>query len=60
MKDEPHRKPPMEFTLKTDEGNYDIEAGVRLIGVDVLVAIRGGRQTSHRRGCCGAALSQPA
>ena len=44
MQDEPHRKPPVEFTLKTDKGNYDIEACVTLIGVDVLVAIRGGEK----------------
>jgi hypothetical protein len=34
----------MEFTLKTDEGEYDLEAHVRLIGNDLLVAIWGGEK----------------
>jgi hypothetical protein len=34
----------MEFTLKTDEGAYDLEASVRLIGKDLLVAIWGGEK----------------
>jgi predicted nucleotide-binding protein len=34
----------MEFTLKTDEGAYDLEANVRLIGNDLLVAIWGGEK----------------
>jgi hypothetical protein len=34
----------MEFTLKTNEGAYDLEAGVRLIGKDLLVAIWGGEK----------------
>jgi len=34
----------MEFTLKTDEGEYDLEASVRLIGQDLLVAIWGGEK----------------
>ena len=31
-----------EFTIGTDTGAYDLSAGVRLIGEDVLVAIWGG------------------
>ena len=31
-----------EFTIKTDTGEYDLSASVRLIGEDVLVAIWGG------------------
>jgi gallate decarboxylase subunit D len=34
----------MEFTLKTHEGAYDLEASVRLIGNDLLVAIWGGEK----------------
>jgi predicted nucleotide-binding protein len=34
----------MEFTLKTDEGEYNLEANVRLIGNDLLVAIWGGEK----------------
>ena len=34
----------MEFDIKTDEGAYDIEAHVRLIGKDLLVAIWGGEK----------------
>lgn len=34
----------MEFTLKTEEGAYDLEANVRLIGNDLLVAIWGGEK----------------
>jgi len=34
----------MEFTLKTDEGAYDLETNVRLIGNDLLVAIWGGEK----------------
>ena len=34
----------MEFTIKTDEGAYDLEANVRLIGHDLLVAIWGGEK----------------
>ncbi len=33
-----------EFTLKTNEGEYDIEAYVRLIGRDLFVAIWGGER----------------
>lgn len=32
----------MDFKVKTNEGAYDLEAGVRLIGQDLLVAIWGG------------------
>lgn len=34
----------MQFTLKTDEGAYDLEASVRLIGNDLLVSIWGGEK----------------
>ena len=34
----------MDFVVKTDEGAYDLEAAVRLIGKDVLVAIWGGEK----------------
>jgi len=33
-----------EFKVKTNEGAYDLEAGVRLIGQDLLVAIWGGEK----------------
>ena len=33
-----------EFKIKTNEGAYDLEAGVRLIGQDLLVAIWGGEK----------------
>ena len=33
-----------EFTIETDTGAYDLTAGVRLIGKDVLVAIWGGEK----------------
>jgi hypothetical protein len=33
-----------EFTVTTAEGEYDISAGVRLIGSDLLVAIWGGEK----------------
>jgi len=32
----------MEFTLNTNEGEYDLAASVRQIGQDILVAIWGG------------------
>ncbi len=32
----------MEFSVNTNEGKYDLCAGVRLIGDDILVAIWGG------------------
>ncbi|QTA93063.1 hypothetical protein [Desulfonema magnum] len=34
----------MDFTVKTNKGAYDIEAYVRFIGQDVLVAISGGEK----------------
>ena len=34
----------MEFRLDTNEGEYDLSAGVRLIGDDILVAIWGGEK----------------
>ncbi len=34
----------MEFQVKTNEGAYDIEASVRFIGQDLLVAIWGGEK----------------
>jgi len=34
----------MEFSIKTDEGKYDLEAHVRFIGQDLLVAIWGGEK----------------
>ena len=34
----------MEFTVKTQTGKYDIEACVRAIGKDLLVAIWGGQR----------------
>jgi hypothetical protein len=34
----------MEFTLKTSQGEYDLEASVRIIGKDLLVAVWGGEQ----------------
>jgi hypothetical protein len=34
----------MEFDVKTNEGEYDLCAGVRLIGEDILVAIWGGEK----------------
>jgi hypothetical protein len=34
----------MEFTVATHEGFYDLEASVRLIGEDLLVAIWGGER----------------
>jgi len=34
----------MDFIVKTNEGAYDLEAGVRLIGNDLLVAIWGGEK----------------
>jgi len=32
------------FKVKTNEGTYDLEAGVRFVGLDVLVAIWGGEK----------------
>lgn len=34
----------MDIVLKTNEGAYDLEAGVRLIGQDLLIAIWGGEK----------------
>jgi len=34
----------MEFTIQTHEGSYDLSAGVRLIGDDILIAIWGGER----------------
>ena len=34
----------MEFNINTNEGEYDLSAGVRLIGDDILVAIWGGEK----------------
>jgi hypothetical protein len=34
----------VEFTINTNEGEYDLFAGVRLIGDDILVAIWGGEK----------------
>ena len=34
----------MEFKVKTNEGQYDLSASVRLIGDDILVAIWGGER----------------
>ena len=34
----------MEFTVATNEGSYNLEASVRLIGEDLLVAIWGGER----------------
>ena len=34
----------MEFEINTDEGAYELSAGVRLIGGDILVAIWGGEK----------------
>ena len=33
-----------DFIIKTNEGEYDLEAGVRFIGQDLLVAIWGGEK----------------
>jgi len=33
-----------DFTVKTDEGKYDIEAYIRFVGEDVLIAIWGGEK----------------
>lgn len=45
----------MEFTLRTDSGAFDIEAAVRRIGGDILVAIWGG----ERPHIGAVAVSQP-
>lgn len=35
---------PVAFTLKTNEGSYDLETQIRFIGTDLLVAIWGGER----------------
>lgn len=47
----------MEFTINTNEGEYDLSAGVRLIGDDILVAIWGGEKPHI--GAVAAAQSRP-
>ena len=34
----------MEFDINTNEGKYDLSAGVRLIGEDIVVSIWGGQK----------------
>ena len=34
----------MDFTVRTTEGEYDLEAAVRMIGEDLLVAVWGGEK----------------
>jgi len=47
----------MEFTLQTNEGEYDLTAHARLIGADILVAIWGGEKPHI--GAVAAAQSRP-
>ncbi len=47
----------MEFTIHTNEGEYDLSAQVRLIGADILVAIWGGEKPHI--GAVAAAQSSP-
>lgn len=47
----------MEFTIHTNEGEYDLSAQVRLIGADILVAIWGGERPHI--GAVAAAQSSP-
>jgi hypothetical protein len=47
----------MEFTIQTNEGEYDLSAQVRLIGADILVAIWGGEKPHI--GAVAAAQSHP-
>ena len=47
----------MEFTIQTNEGEYDLSAHVRLIGDDILVAIWGGEKPHI--GAVAAAHSSP-
>lgn len=47
----------MEFTILTQEGEYDLTAQVRLIGADILVAIWGGGKPHI--GAVAAAQSRP-
>lgn len=46
-----------DFFIKTREGKYDIEAAVRVIGTDLLVAIWGGEQPHI--GAVATALPRP-
>ncbi len=47
----------MEFTIQTNEGEYDLSARVRLIGADILVTIWGGEKPHI--GAVAAAQSHP-
>ena len=47
----------MEFTIQTNEGEFDLSAHVRLIGDDILVAIWGGEKPHI--GAVAAAQSSP-
>jgi hypothetical protein len=47
----------MAFTLKTNEGVYDLEASVRMVGKDLLVAVWGGDQPHI--GAVAVALPRP-
>ena len=47
----------MDFTIHTNEGEYDLSAHVRLIGDDILVAILGGEKPHI--GAVAAAQSSP-
>ena len=47
----------MDFTIHTNEGEYDLSAHVRLIGADLLVAIWGGEKPHI--GAVAAAHSSP-
>jgi len=47
----------MEFTIQTNEGEYDLTAHARLIGADILVAIWGGERPHI--GAVAAAQSRP-
>jgi len=47
----------MEFTIHTDEGEYDLSAHARMIGDDLLVAIWGGEKPHI--GAVAAAESRP-
>lgn len=47
----------MDFTIHTNEGEYDLSAHVRLIGDDILVAIWGGEKPHI--GAVAAAHSSP-
>ena len=47
----------MEFIVNTNEGEYDLSGGVRIIGRDILVAIWGGEKPHI--GAVAAAQSRP-